>query len=110
MLLDGIKQPVEDTPTAPPNVTYKDLFVRFILLGWIAFGGPSAHIALFQKASALDVTCPYSEEPPHSSHAKVCGEGVMHHCNRLFLNANLVLSVCLPEPKTGVGYRSWWRG
>ena len=29
----------EDTPTAPPNVTYKDLFIRFILLGWIAFGG-----------------------------------------------------------------------
>ncbi|CAK0787139.1 hypothetical protein CVIRNUC_010355 [Coccomyxa viridis] len=49
VLLDGIKQPVEDTPTAPPNVTYKDLFTRFILLGWIAFGGPSAHIALFQK-------------------------------------------------------------
>ena len=61
MLLDGIKQPVEDTPAAPPNVTYKDLFTRFILLGWIAFGGPSAHIALFQKASIFAVTCHCSE-------------------------------------------------
>lgn len=26
-----------------------DIFQQFILLGWTAFGGPSAHIALFQK-------------------------------------------------------------
>ena len=24
----------------PPMSRYKDLFIRFILLGWIAFGGP----------------------------------------------------------------------
>ena len=83
MLLDGIKQPVEDTPAALPNVTYKDLFIRFILLGWIAFGGPSAHIALFQKASSFAVPCHCSEQFPHSSHAVICGQGVMHHCNLL---------------------------
>ena len=76
MLLDGVKLPVEDTAAAPPNVTYKDLFIRFILLGWIAFGGPPAHIALFQKASILIVTR-YCSEQSASSHAAFCGEGVM---------------------------------
>ncbi|CAL8468153.1 g7692 [Coccomyxa elongata] len=33
------------------NVTYKDLFLRFVWMGWVAFGGPTAHIALFQKCS-----------------------------------------------------------
>ena len=51
VLLDGVKLPDEETPAAPPVVTYKDLFFRFVLLGWIAFGGPTAHIALFQKVS-----------------------------------------------------------
>ncbi|CAL5229349.1 g12659 [Coccomyxa viridis] len=49
VLLDGVKLPDEEAPAAPPVVTYKDLFFRFVLLGWIAFGGPTAHIALFQK-------------------------------------------------------------
>ena len=52
MLLDGVKLPGANAPAvaaAAPNVTYRDLFFRFILLGWIAFGGPTAHIALFQK-------------------------------------------------------------
>jgi len=49
VLLDGVKPPVADAPASAPDVTYKDLFLRFILLGWIAFGGPTAHIALFQK-------------------------------------------------------------
>ena len=49
VLLDGVKLPVADAPASAPDVTYKDLFLRFILLGWIAFGGPTAHIALFQK-------------------------------------------------------------
>ena len=94
VLLDGIKQPVEDTPAAPPNVTYKDLFIRFILLGWIAFGGPSAHIALFQKASTSTVTCHCSQQPPHSSDAVICGEGVMHFCNCLNMPTQPCLCVC----------------
>lgn len=36
-------------PDPAPSVTYKDLFLRFVWLGWVAFGGPTAHIALFQK-------------------------------------------------------------
>ena len=49
VLLDGVKLPDGASPAAPPVVTYKDLFFRFVMLGWIAFGGPTAHIALFQK-------------------------------------------------------------
>ncbi|KAK3257582.1 hypothetical protein CYMTET_33339, partial [Cymbomonas tetramitiformis] len=29
--------------------TYQDIFKSFALLGWIGFGGPAAHIALFEK-------------------------------------------------------------
>eukprot|EP00803_Ostreobium_quekettii_P000313 evm.model.scf_193.4 EVM.evm.TU.scf_193.4 scf_193:26924-30002(-) len=32
-----------------PVVTYKDIFRHFALLGWTAFGGPAAHLALFQR-------------------------------------------------------------
>ena len=53
VLLDGVKLPEGAPPAAPPVVTYKDLFLRFVLLGWIAFGGPTAHIALFQKVHLL---------------------------------------------------------
>ncbi len=35
----------------PYVVTYKDLFLRFVWMGWVAFGGPTAHIALFQKVT-----------------------------------------------------------
>ncbi|KAK9901634.1 hypothetical protein WJX75_005838 [Coccomyxa subellipsoidea] len=40
--------------SVPHKVTYKDLFLRFVWMGWVAFGGPTAHIALFQKC----VLCP----------------------------------------------------
>ena len=30
---------------------YTDIFRQFVVLGWTAFGGPAAHIALFQKVS-----------------------------------------------------------
>eukprot|EP00879_Flechtneria_rotunda_P029774 GHRR01032222.1.p1 GENE.GHRR01032222.1~~GHRR01032222.1.p1 ORF type:complete len:108 (+),score=36.75 GHRR01032222.1:152-475(+) len=31
------------------NVTYADIAKQFSLLGWTAFGGPAAHIGLFQR-------------------------------------------------------------
>jgi len=31
------------------EVGYKDIFKQFVMLGWTAFGGPAAHIGLFQK-------------------------------------------------------------
>lgn len=36
----------ENAPYA--TVTYMDIFRQFVLLGWTAFGGPAAHIGLFQ--------------------------------------------------------------
>lgn len=35
------------------DVTYKDIFKQFVLLGWTAFGGPAAHIGLFQTRCDL---------------------------------------------------------
>lgn len=34
------------------NVTYLDITKQFSLLGWTAFGGPAAHIGLFQRVRA----------------------------------------------------------
>jgi hypothetical protein len=31
------------------DVTYGDIFKQFSILGWTAFGGPAAHIGLFQR-------------------------------------------------------------
>lgn len=36
-------------PTSSPKVGFWDIAKHFILLGWTAFGGPAAHVALFQK-------------------------------------------------------------
>ena len=35
----------------PPLVkaSYKDIFWSFVLMGWTAFGGPAAHIGIFEK-------------------------------------------------------------
>jgi hypothetical protein len=33
------------------RVTYWDIFKQFSILGWTAFGGPAAHIGLFQRVS-----------------------------------------------------------
>lgn len=34
------------------EVTYLDIVKQFSLLGWTAFGGPAAHIGLFQRVSS----------------------------------------------------------
>lgn len=36
------------------NVGYVDILKEFSLMGWVAFGGPAAHIALFQKVHNCD--------------------------------------------------------
>ncbi|GMH33315.1 hypothetical protein BSKO_01149 [Bryopsis sp. KO-2023] len=38
-------------PEEPTTTTagFWDIFKQFVLLGWTAFGGPAAHVALFQK-------------------------------------------------------------
>lgn len=40
-----------DAPAEPVivQITYMDIFKEFSLMGWTAFGGPSAHIGLFQR-------------------------------------------------------------
>ena len=32
------------------QATFRDIFFSFVLMGWTAFGGPAAHIGIFQKA------------------------------------------------------------
>ncbi len=53
-----------DDKTPPPiegivQASLWDLFRQWVFLGWTAFGGPSAHIALFQKVCGMCVfaTC-----------------------------------------------------
>ena len=41
--------PTEEAPYA--IIGYKDIFRQFVMLGWTAFGGPQAHIAVFIKVS-----------------------------------------------------------
>ena len=64
---DGIE---EDKPEPFVEVTYWDIAREFSIMGYIGFGGPAAHIGLFQKVRAL------SAAPPcmHVSHiARACG-------------------------------------
>ena len=42
----GIAVPAEEEYL---DVTYGDIFKQFSILGWTAFGGPAAHIGLFQR-------------------------------------------------------------
>lgn len=44
---------VEEADPQYVKVTYFDILKQFSIMGWIAFGGPAAHIGLFQKASSL---------------------------------------------------------
>jgi len=46
----------ESGPKAYAEVGYGDIFKQFVLLGWTAFGGPAAHIALFQVSARLPGT------------------------------------------------------
>jgi hypothetical protein len=56
---DGLDAPLLNgagraAPAEPVElVSHKGLAGQFSWLGWAAFGGPSAHVSLFQKVSAL---------------------------------------------------------
>ncbi len=52
------KNPVEDKETSVESqgyvsASYGDIAKEFVLLGWTAFGGPAAHIGLFQKVRVI---------------------------------------------------------
>lgn len=60
----GIHSPIPPAPAAiveeeedfkVATVSYADIAKQFSLLGWVAFGGPAAHIALFQKVRRVIV-------------------------------------------------------
>lgn len=40
---------IEDNEHIPIKQPYSSIFQQFAWMGWSAFGGPSAHIGLFQK-------------------------------------------------------------
>ncbi len=42
----------EDTHHSPQQ-GYSHILQQFMWMGWSAFGGPSAHIGLFQKVSSV---------------------------------------------------------
>ena len=45
----GANSPEEEEEEPSLNITYAEIFKSFLVLGWTAFGGPAAHVALFQK-------------------------------------------------------------
>ena len=49
----------ESGPKTYAEVGFGDIFKQFVLLGWTAFGGPAAHIALFQ----VSAECRLAESP-----------------------------------------------
>lgn len=48
VVVDGATELTEPTEWLA-DVGYYDILKQFSLMGWVAFGGPAAHIALFQK-------------------------------------------------------------
>lgn len=52
-MADSAQQPLLDEEAAAAeaavSVTFLDIFKNFFLMGWVAFGGPTAHIGFFQK-------------------------------------------------------------
>lgn len=51
------------------DVTYGDIAREFFLLGWIGFGGPQAHIGLFQRVRMWGM-------PGVRAHSGTCGAHV----------------------------------
>lgn len=54
----GLAAPLLDGPdstigTDAQTVSYKGIAEQFSWLGWAGFGGPSAHVSLFQKVPRL---------------------------------------------------------
>jgi hypothetical protein len=47
---------LQQQPEQYADVTYADIFKQFSILGWTAFGGPAAHIGLFQRVSSSSST------------------------------------------------------
>lgn len=49
--------PLVEKGPLPVDVSYSDIAKQFSLLGWTAFGGPSAHIGLFEKVTTYSDCC-----------------------------------------------------
>lgn len=60
------------------EATWKELVKHWFILGWTAFGGPAAHIGMFQKL--------FVEK--------------LHWCTQLVFTELLMLSNCLPGPSS----------
>jgi chromate transporter len=50
-----VEQPIgtaaheEEVQAAVVEATYRELIKHWFILGWVAFGGPAAHVGMFQK-------------------------------------------------------------
>ena len=58
-LLSGDVEDASLTVTA----SYGAIFQQWVLLGWTAFGGPSAHIGVFRKVCASSSDVPFIQPP-----------------------------------------------
>ena len=53
---------VEGAHAPPARRTYGDIAASFSLMGWTAFGGPAAHVGLFNKTFVRDAARPWMSQ------------------------------------------------
>ena len=53
---------VEGAHAPPARRTYGDIAASFSLMGWTAFGGPAAHVGLFNKTFVRDASRPWMSQ------------------------------------------------
>ena len=91
------------------TASYRDITREFVLLGWTAFGGPAAHIGLFQKVRRERQEDPHARAiapPPHRIDPDFAFSAAQRFVDKLRWMSNEVfielyaLGQCLPGPSS----------